>query len=148
MYKQSRASCLVGLLLATMLWMLLPPAAFADAWARDASGICERSWTLGSLLRGPTAMVNGLALPLRSLAGSLIGGPVAAATSPVGLAIGIGEGIGWVLVGSLETVTGGTLGVAPEVATSLHVSPVLQFPFGARRYSTRDASHRAGCSDG
>ncbi|MFQ5697027.1 MAG: hypothetical protein ACE5IL_01930 [Myxococcota bacterium] len=146
--RASRGPTLSSLALAAALLALSPGPASADAWRRDASGICERTWTAGSLLRGPTAIANGIVLPLRSLVGSLLGGPAALATSPIGMAIGTGEGIAWVLVGSLETVTGGTLGVTPETATKLRLSPVLQLPFGARSDSTRVASRPIGCGDG
>ena len=62
----------LGAVLALTLALAIPGAGMADNWVRDAAGRCEREWTPGSLARGPTAVANGLMLPFRSLAGSLM----------------------------------------------------------------------------
>jgi len=53
--------------------------------------------------------------------------------SPLGLAVGLGEGILWAVQGAFDLVSGGIVPVAPEgAADRLHLSPVTQFPLGVR----------------
>jgi hypothetical protein len=112
---------------------LVPEAAQADNWTRDADGHCQREWTARSLARGPIAVGNGVLLPFRSLAGGFTAGWVGAVLSPVGLMVGLGEGILWIVQGAADLATGGVAPFAPEgAADRLHFSPVVQFPMGRR----------------
>jgi hypothetical protein len=121
-----------GAVLVLTLALATPLAAIADDWVRDEAGRCQREWTPGSLARGPAAAANGLMLPLRSLAGSFTDGVSGALLSPLGLAVGTAEGIVWIFQGVAETLTGGSLGLAPHGATTLQLRPVLQLPPGKR----------------
>ena len=107
-------------------------AGMADAWVRDAVGRCEREWTAKSLARGPAAAANGLVLPFRSLAGSYTDGDSGALLSPLALLVGTAEGIVWIFQGCAETLTGGSLGLAPHGVATLRLRPVLQLPPGER----------------
>jgi hypothetical protein len=114
------------------LALAVPGAVLADDWVRDEAGRCERQWTPGSLARGPTAVVSGLMLPFRSLAGSFSDGVPGALLSPLALAVGTAEGIVWIFQGFADALTGGSLGIAPHGATTLRLRPVLQLPSGER----------------
>jgi hypothetical protein len=114
------------------LALAIPGAGTADDWVRDEAGRCEREWTPGSLARGPAAVANGLMLPFRSLAGSFTDGVSGALLSPLALAVGTAEGIVWIFQGFADTLTGGSLGIAPHGATTLRLRPVLQLPPGER----------------
>jgi hypothetical protein len=117
-------------LVALLLWA---GSARADRWVRDDEGLCRREWTPASLARGPIAMANGLILPFRSLAGGLTGGVPAALASPVGMVLGLAEGVSWIAVGTLEIASGGAVGFAPEgAADRLHFGRVVQLPLGRR----------------
>lgn len=72
----------LGAVLALTLALATPVAAIADDWVRDETGRCRREWTPSSLARGPAAVVNGLVLPFRSLAGSFTDGVWGALLSP------------------------------------------------------------------
>jgi hypothetical protein len=122
----------LGAVLVSVLFLAAPGAVLADDWVRDEAGRCQREWTPSSLARGPTAVVSGLLLPFRSLAGSFTGGIPGALLSPLGLAVGTAEGIVWIFQGCAETLTGGSLGLAPHGATTLQLRPVLQVPPGDR----------------
>jgi hypothetical protein len=122
----------LGAVLVLSLTLAVPGAVLADDWVRDEAGRCQREWTPGSLARGPTAVVSGLLLPFRSLAGSFSDGVSGALLSPLGLAVGTAEGIVWIFQGCAETLTGGSLGLAPHGATTLQLRPVLQVPPGER----------------
>ena len=122
----------LGAVLVLTLALAIPGAGMADDWVRDETGRCEREWTPGSLARGPAAVVSGLMLPFRSLAGSFTDGVSGALLSPLGLAVGTAEGIVWIFQGLADTLTGGSLGIAPHGATTLQLRPVLQIPPGER----------------
>jgi hypothetical protein len=121
-----------GAVLVLSLSLVIPGAVLADDWVRDEAGRCQREWTPSSLARGPTAVVSGLLLPFRSLAGSFTDGVAGALLSPLGLLVGTAEGIVWIFQGCAETLTGGSLGIAPHGATTLQLRPVLQVPPGER----------------
>ena len=125
------ARCLVSLALAASI--LAPGSARADRWVREAEGRCRWEWTPRSMLRGPTAMGNGVLMPFRSLAGSVTGGWVAAALLPLSVMVGLAEGITWTVAGAFEMLSGGAFALAPEGASDgLHIAPVVQFPLGRR----------------
>jgi hypothetical protein len=135
--------CLLTAALATLL--LVPAPARAGRWLREADGTCRYEWTPRSLARGPIAMGNGVLMPFRSLAGSASNGWLAGLLLPLGLMVGLAEGIAWTTVGAVETVSGGALALAPEgAADRLHFSPVLQFPLGRR---SLDEYRADGCGD-
>jgi hypothetical protein len=95
------------------------------AWTVGADGVCAEHWAPRDLLRGPTAIVNGPLLPLRTLAGGAqyawnskewwpweiaLMGPAVTAASGAGGAV---EGIWWVGTGVADTLTGGYFAIAP-----------------------------------
>jgi hypothetical protein len=120
-------------LCAALAALLLAPAASADRWVRDAEGRCQREWTRASLARGPIAMLNGVLLPFRSLAGAFSAGGRAALFAPASLILGFAEGVSWLVGGTLETLSGGAFGIPPAgAAARLDVSPVVQLPASQR----------------
>jgi len=122
----------LGAVLALTLALAIPGAGMADDWVLDEAGRCEREWTPGSLARGPAAVANGLLLPFRSLAGSFTDGVSGALLSPLALAVGTAEGIVWIFQGCADTLTGGSLGIAPYGATTFQLHPVQQLPLRER----------------
>lgn len=115
--------------------MLAVPCAARAAWVVDEHGACVERWEASDLARGPTAMLNGVLLPFRNLAGGavyawdqdswwpwqIVGlGPGAMLISG---GAGVIEGVWWIGTGLVDTVTGGALGAAPERATELSITP-------------------------
>ena len=110
-------------------------AAFA-AWEVNERGDCVQTWTAGSLLRGPTAILNAPLLPFRSAAGGVVvarddrsPGTRGKILLPPLLAVagggmGLVESIIWIGTGLADTLTGGYFALAPEEATELAVTPV------------------------
>ena len=122
-------------MLATLL--LAHAAAAPAAWVVDASGACVKQWERSDLLRGPTAIVNGPILPLRTFAGGAeyawntkewwpwqiaFLGP---AVTVISGAAGAVEGVWWIGTGLVDTLTGGAFDIAPEPATHLSARPVV-----------------------
>jgi hypothetical protein len=126
------------------------------AWVVNEQGECVHAWTPGSLLRGPTAMLNAPLLPFRSVAG---GGLLAYEDQSPGLqakillpptlvvaggAMGLVESIIWFGTGASDTVTAGYFEVAPDEATRLAIGPVRP-PFGgAARSPAREWADQCG----
>ena len=132
-------------ILALALALALPLAAIADDWVRDEAGRCERKWTPGSLASGPAAVANGLMLPVRSLAGSFTDGLSGVLMSPLALAVGTAEGIVWIFQGCADTITGGSLGLAPPGASTLQLRPLQQLPPRARDLGDLDDYREDRC---
>lgn len=124
---------LVSLLLAALLLGVTGPA--RAVWVVDEHGACVERWATADLLRGPTAMLNGLLRPIRTTAGGavyawnqdawwpwqIIGlGPGATLISG---GAGLIEGVWWMGTGLVDTVTGGALHVSSEKAVDLAISP-------------------------
>ena len=119
--------------------LLLPAAAAADRWVRDADGVCRREWTPSSMARGPIAMGNTVLLPFRSLAGSFTDGWEGAVLFPLSLMVGLAEGFMWAVTGAAELLTGGAVALAPEGAVEgLSIRPVTQLPPSLRNLDAYD----------
>jgi len=114
-----------------------PPA--RAGWTVNATGQCVETWVAPPAAQGPVAMLNSLALPLRSAVG---GGQVAASGDQAGgnklaltvlswpALVGAGFGIGviempiWLLSGLADTVTLGSLDLVPDAAKALTLASV------------------------
>jgi hypothetical protein len=108
-------------------------------WTVNATGDCVETWVAPPAAQGPVAMLNALALPVRSAVG---GGQVAAAGDQSGhatLALTVlswpalvvaGFGIGvvempiWLVTGLADTVTLGSLDLVPDAAKALTLASV------------------------
>jgi len=80
-------------------------------------------------------MTNGVLLPFRELAGGVTDGVWGVALSPFATVAGVAEGLGWIFVGVLDTLTGGAFALSPDGMAQLNAAPVLQFPEGHRSYA-------------
>ena len=125
------------LALAALGLTFAPPA--RAGWTVDATGTCVETSVAPPAAQGPVAMMNALALPFRSAVG---GGEVAAAGDQSGgnklaltvlswpALVGAGFGIGlvempiWLLTGLADTVTLGSLDLAPDAAKALTLASV------------------------
>lgn len=126
----------VAAVLALGLGLGLAAQAGASEWAR-VNGECKETWTRGDLLRGPTAIVNGLLRPVASFVGSTwfvaaeCRAPRCAAVGPLwilgGTAWGFGEGLYWIATGLIDLPSGGIGPVSPFEASRLRLVPVVPF---------------------
>ncbi len=117
-------------------------------WVVDENGQCVEKWVPSDAVQGPTAIINGVMMPVRSVAGAIyLGGtcvfdnnckirvsevwmaPVFLVLSTVA---GIIEGTSWVVRGAGDTITGGAFHLTPDEAGKLSIMPVIQLP-DARR---------------
>ena len=121
-------------------------AAWAEPrWERNAEGECVRVWTRSELARGPVGIANGLILPGRAVAGGFQGGARGIALAPAALLAGLAEGLGLVVAGVTDLVTGGTLAVVPDGMARLRTDPLPFFPEGRRSFA--DYSNGPSCPD-
>jgi hypothetical protein len=129
----------VRLSLATLaLTGLLAAPAAAGVWARGHDGVCREEWTARDLLRGPTAILNGVLRPLTSFTGGvwfalaqchhnpscIVMGPLWATGSTLW---GLGEGLYWLATGVLDTPTLGAVPLSPFEASRLRLAPTVPF---------------------
>ena len=117
--------------------LLAAPAA-AGVWMRGHDGVCREMWTARDLVRGPTAIANGVLRPLTSFTGGvwfavaqchhhprcLVAGPLWAAGSTFW---GLGEGLYWLATGVLDTPTLGAVPLSPYEASRLTLAPTIPF---------------------
>lgn len=118
-------------------WLVASPAA-AGRWVLDRQGVCTEVWTARDLVRGPTAILNGMLRPVTSFVGGtwfavaqchhsprcIVVGPLWVLGST---AWGIGEGLYWVVTGVVDTPTLGAALVSPYRASRLELE--LSVPF-------------------
>jgi hypothetical protein len=122
---------------ALVLWAVLQARSAVAEWVVNDRGDCVSEWTAASLLRGPTAMLNALPVPIRSAAGGVqvaLDDPAQGGVkrkvlltptlATIGGAMGLIESGVWLGTGLVDTVTGGYFAIAPEPATELSVAPI------------------------
>ena len=143
-----------------ILTSIAAPRVTQGAWVMNERGECVRTWTPGSLARGPAAMVNAPLLPVRSAVGGALlarddrsPGVVGKVLLPpmltlMGGAMGLLESCIWLGGGLADTVTAGYFALAPEEATRLDVRPVTPafVPDARRTFRSpcQDSSARGG----
>lgn len=134
---QATLRCVARWLALVLLPLVLASRAPASEWVvRD--GVCTEQWTGGDLLRGPSAIVSGALLPVRSLAGGFVYAGSSSLRQPsstymaplwiVGSTLfGVAEGVWWIGSGALDTVSGGALLLSPDDATGFRLDPIVPF---------------------
>jgi hypothetical protein len=144
-----------------MLALMVGAALIAQAsvalcvWTVNADGSCVQEWGAPDMLRGPTAILNGLLLPFWTTVGgaeyawnktewrwwrTLVLGSAATGMSTVA---GGFEGLWWVGTGAADTLTGGFFHLAPEPATKTSVQPVLSTVISDKPPAAEDHCGRA-----
>jgi hypothetical protein len=132
---------------ALVLWSVLQAHGAVAGWVVNERGDCVAEWTAGSLLRGPTALLNSPLVPFRSAAGGVqlaLNDPAQGGAkrkvllvptlATIGGAMGLVEAAIWLGTGLADTLTGGYFALAPVPATELSVAPIrpLFSPDGRR----------------
>jgi hypothetical protein len=146
-----------GPVMAILLICMFASSALAE-WVVNDKGECVRVWTPEAILQGPTAIINGPFLPIRSATAAVIVpidvgckdfGDCLEMTGATTLFIitwpimGTIEGMTWVVTGIADTLTGGYFDISPEDATKFSLAPLPQVP-DARRHE-REWRHEDRC---
>jgi hypothetical protein len=124
---------------ALALTALTATPAAAGEWKIDRrTGACREVWSARDLVRGPTALLNGVLRPVTAFTGGVWFAAAECHHSPRCLWVGplwvvgstgwgIAEGLYWIATGIADTPTLGAALIAPFPAARLQLGPVVPF---------------------